>query len=93
MMSSSTCSLKWLDKLQHEILNQLIIYITLGITLGVIGGFSTFIDRTEKETNELQALAFEVSHRLQSDLQSGTEAAPSSGRSNMSLQNLALCSC
>ena len=38
MMSSSTCSLKWLDKLQHEILNQMIIYITLGITLDVIGG-------------------------------------------------------
>ena len=31
-MLSTTCSLKWLNELQHEILSQLIICFTLGIT-------------------------------------------------------------
>ena len=32
-MISTTCSLKWVNELQHEILSQLIICFTLGITL------------------------------------------------------------
>ena len=31
-MISTTCSLKWVNELQHEILSQLIIRSTLGIT-------------------------------------------------------------
>ena len=33
-MISTTCSLKWVNELQHEILSQLIIRFTLGISLG-----------------------------------------------------------
>ena len=32
-MISTTCSLKWVNELQHEILSQLIIHSTLGLTL------------------------------------------------------------
>ena len=33
-MIFTTCSLKWVNELQHDILSQLIIHSTLGFTLG-----------------------------------------------------------
>ena len=47
---STTCSLKWVNELQHEILSQLIIYTTLGITFHQLAPYRLSLETSFNES-------------------------------------------